>query len=211
MRKKYVLSSIFVMLFLALVLPAVNLLVNGGELKVAQADAAQANTAQEKISEEKSKILIVYFSHSGNTRSIAKQIHSRVGGDVLELQTINPYPTDYNTVVRQAKEELASGYKPPLKNKISNIADYDIIFIGTPVWWGTIAPPIATFLSEYDLAGKTIIPFCTHAGSRQGRCFTDIAMVCQNSKIMDGIAISGNAVENAQQELEAWLQKINLL
>jgi len=105
---------------------------------------------------------VVYFSRSGNTREIANQIHERVGGDIFEIQPEEPYPSNYDAVVKQAKQELESGYKPKLKAKIENIESYDVIFVGSPIWWGTIPAPVVTFLSEYDLSGKTIVPFCTH-------------------------------------------------
>ncbi|MEM2930811.1 MAG: flavodoxin [Thermoproteota archaeon] len=108
------------------------------------------------------KTLIVYYSWSGNTRRIARIIHKLVSGDIVELEPVNPYPQSYNATVEQAKREIQSGYKPPLKTKIDNIEHYEIIFIGSPNWWGSLAPPVASFLSQYDLSGKTIIPFCPY-------------------------------------------------
>ena len=108
------------------------------------------------------KILVAYFSHSGNTREIANQIHKSVGGDIFEIQVVKPYPHDYDAVVQQARQELDSGYKPVLKTKIENIKSYDLVFIGYPNWCSTVPAPVRTFLSEYDFSGKTIVPFCTH-------------------------------------------------
>ena len=85
------------------------------------------------------KVLIIYYSRSGNTREIANQIHQMVGGDILELQTVEPYPDEYDAVTKQAKEELNSGFKPALKTKIEKIGSYDVIFVGSPIWWGTMA------------------------------------------------------------------------
>jgi flavodoxin len=156
------------------------------------------------------KVLIIYYSRSGNTREIARQIHEIVGGDIMELETVNPYPEEYNAVTKQAKEELNSGYKPPLKTKVKNIAAYDVIFVGSPNWWSTIASPIRTFLSEYDLSGKTIAPFITHAGSRLGRSAADISTLCSKSTILDGLAIWGKDVKTAQNEVLAWLRKLGM-
>src|SRR5664280_1274150 len=111
------------------------------------------------------KILVAYFSHSGNTREIANQIHKSVGGDFFEIQAVKPYPDDYDAVVKQATQELNSGHKPALKIKMENIKSYDLIFIGYPNWCSTVPAPVRAFLSEYDFSGKTIIPFCTHEGS----------------------------------------------
>lgn len=100
-------------------------------------------SAAEKSGQGK-KVLVVYYSRSGNTREIANQIHMLVGGDIVELQTVNPYPTEYRATTEQAKQELQSGYRPPLKTKISNIASFDIIIVGSPCWWGTFAMPVWT-------------------------------------------------------------------
>ena len=91
---------------------------------------------------------MAYFSHSDNTRVIANQIHESVGGDIFEIVTVDPYTSDYNKVVKQAKQEQESGYKPTLKTKIENIDLYDLVFIGYPNWCGTIPRLVATFLSE---------------------------------------------------------------
>ncbi len=157
------------------------------------------------------KILVAYFSHSGNTREIANQIHKSVGGDILEIQSVQPYPHDYDAVVQQAKQELKSGYKPALKTKFENIKSHDLVFIGYPNWCGTIPAPVRTFLSEYDLSGKTIVPFITHAGSGLGRSVRDIATLCPNSTILDGLAVWGKNTKTAQNEVSEWLQKIKIM
>jgi len=154
------------------------------------------------------KILIVYFSHSGNTRQIANQIHKSVGGDIFEIQVTKQYPADYDTTLKQAKQEFESDYKPTLKTKMDNIKDYDFIFIGHPIWFGTYPAPVKTFLLEYDLAGKTIIPFCTHGGGGPGNSVADISALCPKSVILDSLAIEGSDAKNAQNKVSEWLQKI---
>jgi flavodoxin len=156
------------------------------------------------------KALIIYFSRSGNTREVAHQIHERVGGEIIELQTVEPYPEDYEAVKEQAMKELNSGLKPELKTKVEKIGYYDIIFVGTPIWWGTIAGPVKTFLSEYELTGKTVVPFITHAGSSLGRSVTDMAALCPNSTFLDGLAVWGKSAKTAQNEVAGWLRKINV-
>lgn len=156
------------------------------------------------------KILVAYFSHSGNTREIANQIHKSVGGDIFEIQSIRPYAHDYDAVVEQAGRELDSGDKPALKTKFENITAHDLVFIGYPVWWGTFPAPVKTFLSEYDLSGKTIAPFCSHEGSGLGRSVTDISRLCPKSTVLDGVAIRGSAVKTAQNKVSEWLRKIQI-
>ena len=102
--------------------------------------------AQKKGIDE--KILVVYFSHSGNTRTVAQQITRSTGADLFEIQPQEAYPTDYHSVVNQAKKEINTSHRPALKNDVQDFDKYDIIFIGSPNWWSTIAPPVATFWKD---------------------------------------------------------------
>lgn len=147
------------------------------------------------------KVLIVYFSHSGNTRRIADAIHNVVGGDVVELQPVEPYPTHYNTVVEQARRELHTGYRPKLRASVENVAAYDVVFVGSPNWWHTIAPPVITFLSQSDLSGKTVIPFVTHGGGGLGHSAVDIAALCPAANVLESLAVYGADVTAVQKWL----------
>jgi len=168
------------------------------------------NEEKAKLISGNKKILIAYFSHSGNTREIADQIHKIVGGDIFEIKAVKQYPNDYDAVVEQARQELDSGYKPALKTKIKDIKSYDLVFIGYPTWWSTISAPVRVFLSEYDLSGKTIVPFCTHEGSGLGRSVTDISKLCPKSTLLDGVAIWGKDLKTAQIKVSEWLRKIKI-
>jgi flavodoxin len=160
---------------------------------------------------EGKKILIVYFSHSGNTRALAAQIKQATGGDLFEIVPAVAYPADYNTVVEQAKKEINNNHRPPLKNKPENVAAYDIIFVGSPNWWSTIAPPVATFLSNCDLSGKTVIPFCTHGSGGQANLFKDIAKLCPAATVLDGLPIRDRSVKSANDDVLKWLRKIEII
>ncbi len=155
------------------------------------------------------KILAAYFSHSGNTRYIAEQIQKTIGGDLFEIKTVKPYSNDYDTVVKQAKQEHDNGVKPDLAAKVGNIGDYDLIILGYPMWWYTIPAAVFTFLSQYDLSGKVIAPFCTHEGSGLSKSVDDIKKLCTRSKVLDGIAIRGSSVKTAQNTLSDWLKRID--
>ena len=155
-------------------------------------------------------ILIVYFSHSGNTHKIANLIHQEVGGTIHEIQPEAPYPNSYDAVVNQAKLEIQAGYYPALGSTLDHIEPYDTIFTGSPNWWNTIAPPVATFLSEYDLLGKTIVPFCTHGGGGLGRIVEDVAKLCPQSTILSSFEIYGSGTGNVQAKISAWLSKIGM-
>lgn len=156
------------------------------------------------------KILVAYFSHSGNTREIANQIHEKIGGDIFEIVTVNQYPTDYDAVVDQAKQEQEDNYRPELATEIENMDSYDVVFVGYPNWWGTMPMPVFAFLEEYDFSGKTIIPFCTHEGSGLGRSVEDITELCPQSTILDGLAVRGSSVETAQDDVSEWLHEIGM-
>jgi len=159
---------------------------------------------------ENNKILVVYFSHSGNTREVANQIQKNTGGDIFEIQSEVPYSEDYDTVVEQAKKEIESNHNPALKSKVKNIESYDTIFIGSPCWWSTVAPPVKTFLLEYDLSGKTIVPFMTHEGSGLGKSVDDISKMCSKSNVLEGLAVRGGSVKNSQNKIIEWLSKIKI-
>jgi flavodoxin len=170
----------------------------------------KADESKSKTNSRNKKTLIVYFSHSGNTREIANQIHQKVGGDIFEIQTVQTYPQNYDAVVKQAKKEQETNYRPQLKTKIKNIESYDTIFIGYPNWWGTMPMALFTFFSEYNFSGKTIIPFCTHEGSGLGNSVSDIKKLCPQSKLLDGLAIRGGSVKKAQNEVSSWLRRIGM-
>jgi flavodoxin len=157
------------------------------------------------------KKLVVYFSHSGNTREIAGQIQNATGGDIFEIQPVAAYPVNYNAVVEQARQELKSKYKPAIKSKISNIGSYDIIFIAFPNWWSTFPAPVKTFLLEHDLRSKTIIPICTHEGSGMGRSVSDITKLCPGSTVLSGLPVRSSYVGKARDEVMRFLHDQHIL
>ena len=156
------------------------------------------------------KILVAYFSHSGNTREIANQIHGIVGGDIFQIEAVKPYPDNYDAVVERAGQELHSGYRPALKASIESIEPYDMAFIGYPNWWGTIPAPVRVFLTEHDFSGKKIAPFCTHEGSGLGRSVADISKLCPKSALLESAAIRGRDVKTAQNAVSEWLLRIGI-
>lgn len=155
-------------------------------------------------------ILIAYFSHSGNTRCAAEQIKKAVGKDIdiFEIKSAREYPTNYNACVEQAKGECADGFKPELVEKVDDINKYDIVFVGTPNWWYTMAPPVLSFLSNYDLSGKTVIPFVTHGGGGMARCETDIQKACPNSSFGKAGLFSGRTIKNSEASLAKWVNEV---
>jgi len=166
---------------------------------------AQASSAARR------RILVAYFSWSGNTREIANKIHKIVGGDLFEIVSVDRYPSDYDETVEQARKELDAGYRPELVSEVKDIGSYDVVFIGYPNWWGTVPRPVVSFLSKCNSLGKTIAPFCTHEGSRLGRSVADITKLCPQSIVLEGLAVRGANVRNAQSEVSEWLRKIQII
>ena len=138
------------------------------------------------------KILVVYYSYSGITKRLAEDIALITNGDLIEIKIDKPYSFSYNTAVKEVREQIEKQYCPKIISDLENVNDYDTIFIGSPNWLKTFAPPILSFLKEVDLSNKTIIPFCTHGGGGFGRILDDYKKECKNSIIKNGIALKGN-------------------
>lgn len=166
------------------------------------------------------RVAIVYYSQSQvqNTALIAKWIQKHVGGDLFPLEMVEPYPEPYGDTLKVAGKHHKEGTHPPLKN-IPDLAEYDIVFFGSPIWYGTYAPPVATFLDAGRLAGKTIAPFCTHGGGGAGHFFADVIQACPDAKVLDGLTIRGsNQIErrlgtgvtshHTEDDVVEWLNRI---
>jgi len=168
-------------------------------------------------------VLIVYLTRTNNTKAVARIIHEEVGGDLVELELVTPYPSDYKTIVEQVVEENETGFLPPLKTKIEHIEKYDVVFVGFPTWGMQLPPPMKSFLSEYDLKGKTIVPFNTNAGYGAGSSFETVRRLCPNSTVLEGISIQGGIERDgilfvmqgekereAREKVKAWLERLKL-
>lgn len=172
-------------------------------MPIQQAGTVQQNAANNNGKKE----IVVYFSYTGNTRILAKQIQKMTGADIFELQPAVPYSKDYDTVVDQGKKEVDEGYKPKLKQQVPNLAQYDVVFVGTPIWWYTISPVTASFLASPELAGKTIIPFCTHGGYGGGHSLEDIKKIAVKSKVSDELVLEGQNSAYDEKTITDWLKK----
>jgi flavodoxin len=170
------------------------------------------------------KILIVYLSRTNNTKAIAEIIQRNVGGELVALELEKPYPENYQTTVQQVVKENETGYLPPLKTKIDSIQNYDMVFVGFPTWGMKLPPPMKSFLKQYDLSGKTIIPFNTNAGYGVGSGFETVMELCPESKVLEGFEIKGGVerdgvyfvikdekAKEAETKVRRWLQKIKVV
>lgn len=159
--------------------------------------------------ENMGNILILYFSMSGNTETVANYIHEEIGGDIVKLETVQTYPEDYDELVDYAREEQRDNARPELETTIENIEQYDTIFLGYPNWWGDMPMPIYSFLDQYDLSNKTIVPFITHGGSGLSGTPANIANEEPDAVITEGLAINGDDVDDCQDEVNEWLNELN--
>lgn len=149
--------------------------------------------------------LIVYYSLFQNTANLALEIAVQTDGSLRELIPDKNYSFDYNTAVKEVRNQIARGFCPKLISGNEPIDDYETIFIGSPNWFKTLAPPVMSFLTKHDFTGKTIIPFCTHGGGGFGQIENDIARECSKSNILPGIAVNGTA---SPEEVTSWLKAI---
>ncbi len=155
------------------------------------------------------KLLILYYSYSGNTRSIAEEIQKKAGGTLAEIKTVMPYAGDYNVVVDQGQREVERGYEPEICPLDVDLSDFDTIILGTPVWWYTFAPAVKTLLSHSDWKGKRIYPFATNGGWL-GHTLKDIKTACVGAAVEEGLDIrfDGIKLKTDHARIDAWVQKI---
>lgn len=167
----------------------------------------QKSLAKKEIDMSNKKVLIAYYSYSGNTKRVAEKIQQLTNGDIFEIVTKKAYPNNYNDVVNLAKDEKQKDIKPELTDN-GNVKDYDIIFLGTPVWWYTMASPVKTFLSKNDFTGKTIVPFCTHGGGGASSTYIDMQKLAKGAKVTEGYTSYENSAKDS--EIADWINKLKL-
>lgn len=154
--------------------------------------------------------VIVDGKLQGNTQYVASIISEATGGDLFEIKTVKKYPGTHRALVDAAKEEVEAKARPELATRIRNLEDYDVIFVGFPNWWYDMPMPLYTFFDEYDFKGKTIVPFCTHGGSRFSSTITTIRNLEKEATVLDGYAISANRVSASKPDVLNWLKKIGM-
>ncbi|MHB9291128.1 hypothetical protein Holit_00200 [Hollandina sp. SP2] len=159
---------------------------------------------------EREDILIAYFSRSGNTRLVAEEIKRQTGGSLFEIIPAEPYPQDFNKTVERWHRERDADERPPITTGVGNMNSYQIIFVGYPIWSGDVPAVVRTFLEQYDLSGKTIIPFCTHGGSGFGRSLDTLKRLCPGAVITRGFEVYGTRARNCRDDVTKWLREIGL-
>ncbi len=166
----------------------------------------------------KKKALVVFFSHAGdnyavgnikvgNTKIVADYISAFTGADQFEIKTSKYDGMAYKPLCDLAKKEQENGELPPFEGSV-DVSQYDVVFIGGPVWWGTYPQVMFTFFNQYDLSGKTIIPFTTHEGSGLGSCVQDVKQAYPKANVAEGFSIYGHDVRTGKERVEKWLKKL---
>lgn len=155
------------------------------------------------------KTLIIYYSLNGNTKKIAEMLQQETDATLEEIKTIESYIGDYETIVEQGHKEVKNGFMPEIQELSVDLSEYDIIILGTPVWWYTFAPAVKTFLNQYDLSGKHIYPFATNGGWI-GHTFKDIAEECKNSRMHTGLDIKFKEKKlcSSEAEIRRWVSSM---
>lgn len=153
-----------------------------------------------------SKMLVVYYSQTSNTQKVAAEIATRLNIDLAEIVPLEPYDGDFKATIDRGKKELDEGIFPEIQPLTVNVADYDIIFIGYPIWFGTYAPPVITFLNQVDLSGKTIVPFCTFGSGGLESSMKDLREAEPKATIMDGYGVRAARLDAMPQEIDQFLK-----
>ncbi len=167
------------------------------------------------------KSLVIYFSRAdenyfggsmkyidkGNTEIVAEYIKKITGADSFKVERKVPYSKDYMTCIREAQDEQRRNELPELKEYLDDVSDYDVIFIGGPVYWGTLPQPMFTELTRLDFTGKTVVPFTTHEGSGLASVPFDLKKICKGATVKPGLAIVGSSVNSSKLKLEKWINE----
>ncbi len=159
---------------------------------------------------EEGKILIAYFSWGGNTRGVAEEIQRQTGADIFEITLVHPYSDDYNTVLDEAQRDQSVQARPKISGRVENMEQYSTVLLGYPNWWASIPMPIASFLEQYDFAGKTIVPFCSHGGGRFGQSLTAIAKLAPDAVMGEGLSIHYSGGSSLGSDVSDWLEENNI-
>lgn len=201
-----------------------------GEETKAIAETAVLAQPQKALAQD-GKVLVVYFSVpetdgvdassgasrviadgklQGNTQYVASVIQQLTGGELFEIKTVHTYPDSHKELIDAAKKENEDNARPKLATHITDLNDYDVVFIGFPNWWYDMPMPLYTFFDEYDFSGKTIVPFCTHGGSRFSQAVQTIRKLEKEATVLDGYAISRDRVGESKPNVLNWLKRIEM-
>ena len=161
---------------------------------------------EEAQKEESPKTLVLYYSLTSNTKLVATEIATRLGADMEEIVAVQPYDTSFRATIERCLKEREEGTVIEIQPLASDIANYDVIFIGYPVWFGTYAPPVATFLDQTDLSGKKIVPFCTFGSGGLDSSVRDMVAKQPNAEILPGYGVRAARLDAVPYEIDQFLK-----
>ena len=167
--------------------------------------------SQNSEKEKASKVLVLYYSQTSNTKTVAPEIATRLNADIEEIALVEPYDTAFQATIDRCKADREKGILPEIKPLKLNVADYDTIFLGYPIWFGTYAPPIASLLEKVDLSGKWVMPFCTFGSGGLESSVKDLAEKQPDAKIMPGYGVRAARMDAVPKEVEQYLKSIGFI
>ena len=163
---------------------------------------------KEIVEEEKvePKMLVLFYSQTSNTKAVATEIATRIGADIEEIVPVELYDGDFQATIERGKKELDEGAYPEIQPLKADIANYDVIFIGYPIWFGTYAPPVATWLNQVDLSGKKVVPFCTFGSGGLDSSIKNLAEAEPEAEILPGYGVRAARLEAMPKEIDQFLK-----
>lgn len=227
MKKRNIIGGMLAAACCAVVLCAIAVYENTD----ARAMAVSGQQTPTAVSHAGGKVLVVYFSVPetdgvdassgasrvlsggkvmGNTQYVATIISEATGSDLFEIKTVHTYPGSHKALIDAAKVEIDNNARPKLATHIKNLKDYDVVFVGFPNWWYDMPMPLYSFFDEYDFGGKTVIPFCTHGGSRFSGAIKTIRELEPQATVLDGYSVARERVANSEEGILKWLEKIGM-
>jgi flavodoxin len=172
-------------------------------MAIASMLVAGVSCAQKK---EAVKTLVVYYSQTSNTKTVAQQMATRLGADIKEIQAVKPYDGDFQATISRSMKDRQDGVLPEIKPLDVDFSNYDVIFLGYPIWFGTYAPPVETFLKQVDLSGKKIVPFCTFGSGGLDSSVKDLAACQPKADILPGYGVRAARLKAVPQEIDQFLK-----
>lgn len=173
-------------------------------------NGTEQTMAGQSAEETGQKSLVVYFSWSGNTESVAQEIAAQTGADVFKIEPQEPYTDDYDELLDIAQEEQRNSARPAIAGSIEDLDSYEVIYLGFPNWWGDMPMILYTFLEEYDLSGKTVAPFVTSGGSGFSNTVSAMKSLESEADFLDGLSLGSSAAAEPADSVGSWLEDIGL-
>ena len=173
--------------------------------------AVSCGSKKETPKEEAPKMLVLYYSQTGNTKAVAEEIANKLGADIEEITMEDPYDPDFQATIDRCLKEREQNILPTIHPVKADLANYDVIFLGYPVWFGTYAPPVITFLNSADLSGKKIVPFCTFGSGGLESSVKDLVAAEPNAEVLPGYGVRAARMDAMPKEVDNFLKASGFL